>query len=605
MDWQSSSEEINLRKSSSVQHLPGSCSSAFSRLQGCATSAQIRSAHELLAISTQENTSTQTHEGSLTIRTPCKTNAAHYLTASDGCEGWIRSASCHNRSPDPYPFEPSEVSEITVQLQEDNFDATSVASSECNTEVLLNINPIVDDPQTSSHNQGKCRVPEDLPLHNKFSNWSGVHFRPPSRLSSAAVGTASVSQTQKMKRLSQGEPIENDSEFRACEGERMREIEKLRRERAEIMSGVRLEMNPHQLTVELTEAKLNYGLGETDTLLKLHSGAGKETDGVTIKQQLYDRHMKSIEGLRREREARLQSCRRARSLSPNKHPVLCAGTQGEPASQDPDLPSKRREYLQQLRQGVVESTRVQEPKKWLAQTPSEIELLLRDYGRAREEARTEIARARDRLRERTEQEKRRLQQQALSQLVKEELRLRTRVSTSTLCTGSSLSLSSGPSSGYNSSNTTAPPGGSKATLQLGSEVTEESRAGARGRPALQQQCLSEHVYLVMDSSLCCLKQPRDFCCISAESKQEEQFVLALRSVYDEALPRPGRELVRGEVLPSAWVLQPDTQHRKEVTKVVYMTQVDLGTPALPQRLLGFVAKRQAMVIANLASFFPL
>ncbi|XP_058843217.1 uncharacterized protein LOC117422397 isoform X2 [Acipenser ruthenus] len=751
MDWQSSSEEINLRKSSSVQHLPGSCSSTFSRLQDCATSAQIRSAHELLAISTQENTSTQTHEGSLTIRIPCKTNAAHYLTASDGCEGWIRSASCHNQSPDPYPFEPSEVSEMTVQLQEDNDDATSVAPSECNTEVLLNINPIVDDPQTSSHNHGKCRVPEDLPLHNKFSNWSGVHFRPPSLLSSAAVRTASGSQTQKMKRLSQGEPMENDSEFRACEGERMREIEKLRRERAEIMSGVRLEMNPHQLTVELTEAKLNYGLGETDTLLKLHSGTGKETDGVTIKQQLYDRHMKSIEGLRREREARLQSCRRARSLSPNKHPVLCAGTQGEPASWDPDLPSKRREYLQQLRQGVVKSTRVKEPKKWLAQTPSEIELLLRDYGRAREEARTEIARARDRLRERTEQEKRRLQQQALSQLVKEELRLRTRVSTSTLCTDSCLSLSSGPSSGYNSSNTTAPPGGSKATLQLGSEVTEESRAGARGRPALQRQCLSEHdvcseassnhhdvpagsqqpahssgtrgkgpsissassasasyqeiaahtvasataeiqaasegdlgnllkgkaaaswryqstergvlayykefpsptkhgflcagvieqplhsvwclirdhskthlydraiktarvtsvesgvqlVYLVMDSSLCCLKQPRDFCCISAESKQEEQFVLALRSVYDEALPRPGRELVRGEVLPSAWVLQPDTRHRKEVTKVVYMTQVDLGTPALPQRLLGFVAKRQAMVIANLASFFPL
>ncbi|RXM96617.1 StAR-related lipid transfer protein 9 [Acipenser ruthenus] len=674
MDWQSSSEEINLRKSSSVQHLPGSCSSTFSRLQDCATSAQIRSAHELLAISTQENTSTQTHEGSLTIRIPCKTNAAHYLTASDGCEGWIRSASCHNQSPDPYPFEPSEVSEMTVQLQEDNDDATSVAPSECNTEVLLNINPIVDDPQTSSHNHGKCRVPEDLPLHNKFSNWSGVHFRPPSLLSSAAVRTASGSQTQKMKRLSQGEPMENDSEFRACEGERMREIEKLRRERAEIMSGVRLEMNPHQLTVELTEAKLNYGLGETDTLLKLHSGTGKETDGVTIKQQLYDRHMKSIEGLRREREARLQSCRRARSLSPNKHPVLCAGTQGEPASWDPDLPSKRREYLQQLRQGVVKSTRVKEPKKWLAQTPSEIELLLRDYGRAREEARTEIARARDRLRERTEQEKRRLQQQALSQLVKEELRLRTRVSTSTLCTDSCLSLSSGPSSGYNSSNTTAPPGGSKATLQQpahssgtrgkGPSISSASSASAsyqeiaahtvasataeiqaasegdlgnllKGKAAASWRyqstergvlayykefpsptkhgflcagvieqplhsvwCLiRDHskthlydraiktarvtsvesgvqlVYLVMDSSLCCLKQPRDFCCISAESKQEEQFVLALRSVYDEALPRPGRELVRGEVLPSAWVLQPDTRHRKEVTKVVYMTQV--------------------------------
>lgn len=50
-----------------------------------------------------------------------------------------------------------------------------------------------------------------------------------------------------------------------------------------------------------------------------------------------------------------------------------------------------------------------------SQYPSDIEQLLRDYGRAREEARTEIAKARERLRERTELEKRRLQQQALSQ----------------------------------------------------------------------------------------------------------------------------------------------------------------------------------------------
>lgn len=50
--------------------------------------------------------------------------------------------------------------------------------------------------------------------------------------------------------------------------------------------------------------------------------------------------------------------------------------------------------------------------------PSDIEQLLRDYGRAREEARTEIARARERLRERTEQEKRRLQQQVVSQEAK-------------------------------------------------------------------------------------------------------------------------------------------------------------------------------------------
>lgn len=99
-------------------------------------------------------------------------------------------------------------------------------------------------------------------------------------------------------------------------------------------------------------------------------------------------------------------------------------------------------------------SRVPDPPRAGGQCPSDIEQLLRDYGRAREEARTEIAKARERLRERTEQEKRRLQQQAASREAKEEVRHRTRISNSTLCTGSSLSLSSGPTSGYNSGNNT-------------------------------------------------------------------------------------------------------------------------------------------------------
>lgn len=51
-----------------------------------------------------------------------------------------------------------------------------------------------------------------------------------------------------------------------------------------------------------------------------------------------------------------------------------------------------------------------------AQPPSDIELMLREYQRAREEAKVEIARARDRLREQTEQEKQRIRQQIISQL---------------------------------------------------------------------------------------------------------------------------------------------------------------------------------------------
>ena len=44
--------------------------------------------------------------------------------------------------------------------------------------------------------------------------------------------------------------------------------------------------------------------------------------------------------------------------------------------------------------------------------------MLQEYQRAREEAKVEIAQARDRLRERTEQEKLRIRQQIISQLLR-------------------------------------------------------------------------------------------------------------------------------------------------------------------------------------------
>lgn len=53
-----------------------------------------------------------------------------------------------------------------------------------------------------------------------------------------------------------------------------------------------------------------------------------------------------------------------------------------------------------------------------AQPPSDIELMLRDYQQAHEEAKEEIARARDQLREQTEQEKLRIHQQIVSQLLR-------------------------------------------------------------------------------------------------------------------------------------------------------------------------------------------
>ncbi|KAJ8289138.1 hypothetical protein COCON_G00017970 [Conger conger] len=630
------------------------------------------------------------------------------------------------------------------------------SNTNCTEDVLININPL------NINRKVHQRVPEDLPMHNKFTNWSGVSYQPTSIASSSVVQSASKRSERVKNKSSCESPGTSESQQSGLEvmtprSRRAKEIEMLRKEREQVMANVRLDMNSHQLTVEMTEAKLHYGLGETDALLKmLQTSSKEEPSSVPTKQQLYDRHRRSIDGLRQEREARLQTCRRARSLSPGPSKNSPSPDQGAEPPTRTESPSRRREYLQQLRQEVVESTRIPEPPKQSGQCPSEIELMLRDYGRAREEARTEIARARDRLRERTEQEKRRLQQQALSRAVKEDLRLRTRVSSSTLCTGSSLSLSSGPTSGYNSSNTVLLKEGvgvnSAQTLQVPG-WPEDGSLNIRGRPPMRasqnfdtrrpwlsvqdvrlevpvfgsdsqlsssyghhdtpspriassiatsyqdiakythdraiaevrsaaagdlgnllegraaggwryqgtergvqafykpSSCPTMHgflgatelerplpslwcmvrdhskahlynesvrsawtrplddstqfVYLLTDTSVCHLSQPRDFCCISTESKQQDEWVLAMRSVFEESLPRPTVDAVRGELLPSAWVLQPTLHHGREVVRVVYLLQVDLGTPALPQRLLNVVARKQAAVIAELDTFLSL
>lgn len=67
------------------------------------------------------------------------------------------------------------------------------------------------------------------------------------------------------------------------------------------------------------------------------------------------RHRRSIEGSRQEREEHLQSCRRARSLSPGKHP-RSVPQEATPSSKA-RTPSRRKEYLQQLRQEVIDSSR--------------------------------------------------------------------------------------------------------------------------------------------------------------------------------------------------------------------------------------------------------
>ncbi|XP_036006336.1 stAR-related lipid transfer protein 9 isoform X2 [Fundulus heteroclitus] len=624
------------------------------------------------------------------------------------------------------------------QLEED--DAVSLAQSECDTDVLVNTEAA---PAVSPWDD-RQKVPDDLPLHNKFTNWSGVGHGQRSRRSSDTKAALADGRRNRGER-DEAESAASVPEAAAPSDRRSREILKLRQERERVMATVSLSASLTPLTVELTEAKLHYGRGETDALLKMLSPRSREErQPPATKNQLYDSHRRSIEVLRREREERLQTCRRARSLSPGKH--------GPPQEAAP-TPSRRTEYQHPLSQGVREASSLPYPVRGAGQCPPDIEQLLRDYSRAREEARTEIAKARERLRERTELEKQRILQQ--SQGTQEDLKHRTIISSSTLCTGSSLSLSSGPTSGYNSGHT-APPQlcnrpavnqqivgvqgdgwkqrarppvcgfqsvkakqtwlsaqdvrlelpvcsfepamtsspsppvrlrqrtasfgsvsslstayqditsslihqalaevrlasfGDLSNLNLGNASAGWSHQGEeRGVRAYYKCCSSpsvhgflgagevqrplddlwniicqmskshlynqsvrsvwtrplddstQLVYILTDPSACHLSQPRDFCCISTQSKQGGLRVLAMQSVFEESLPRPSVDAIRGEVLPSCWILEPVIRDGRQLTRVVYLLQVDLGTPSFPQRLLNTVARRQAAVIADLDDF---
>lgn len=61
-------------------------------------------------------------------------------------------------------------------------------------------------------------------------------------------------------------------------------------------------------------------------------------------------------------------------------------------------------------------------------------------------------------------------------------------------------------------------------------------------------------------------------------------VLAMQSVFEESLPRPSVDAIRGEMLPSCWILQPVRRNEKEVTRVIYLLQVKYACQKYIRRL---------------------
>lgn len=197
------------------------------------------------------------------------------------------SPQCHQtwRSQKCFSFQMPEMSDMQDADDDDDNDDNegSDTESECNTEILLNENTSV----IKTHRLRSYSL-RDLPLHNKFSNWCGVKDGTPASLTSLTRSAGDIhSQVERRRVETRTSEVEERSLFSE---RRAREIERLQRERAQVLSGIHLDMNQHPLTVELTEAKLNYGIGETDAQLRiLQTGAGDDLTTAPIKQQLYER----------------------------------------------------------------------------------------------------------------------------------------------------------------------------------------------------------------------------------------------------------------------------------------------------------------------------
>ncbi|XP_058521964.1 stAR-related lipid transfer protein 9 isoform X2 [Ochotona princeps] len=628
----------------------------------------------------------------------------------DGCSSW-------GGFPHLGPCPDSELTD-TVGLHSPTLGPLQVSQPEG---LLCPSSKMCLSPEPQHHSLG------DVPVHNKFSNWCGVQDGSPRGLSvtvelGASCDLGSGEQGQRPP------PAEDQSRNPGWS----------QRELIPLQTGTQT----LSLSLELAEAKLHHGFGEADALL--HALQSETGEAVTLAgpvmstwEKLHVRQKKTIETLRREQADRLESFRRARSLSPQKKLSLLPSR--FLPSQDLELPSRRREYLQQLRKDVVETTRNSESALKAVHLPSDITLMLQEYQRAREEAKVEIARAQDRLREQTEQEKLRIRQQIVSQLLREEMKLHTLANSSSLCSSSSGSVSSGITSGYNSSPALAgqlqsPESVGDINLSDSRDIWLENgrgrsaqrsshaylaRSAYRRRPSQSSCCCSptslsvpatcfssssyqdlakrvvdtsmadvmaacsdnlhnlfsrqaaagwnyhgeeqevqlyykvfsstrhgflgagvvpqpvSHVwaavsdptlwplfhkpiqtarlhqrvtnsislvYLVCNTTTCVLKQPRDFCCVCVEAKEGTLYIMAAQSVYDRTMPRPSKNMVRGEILPSAWILQPAVVEGKGITRVVYLAQVELGAPGFPPQLLSSFIKQQPLVIARLASF---
>ncbi|KAK2568953.1 StAR-related lipid transfer protein 9 [Acropora cervicornis] len=107
-------------------------------------------------------------------------------------------------------------------------------------------------------------------------------------------------------------------------------------------------------------------------------------------------------------------------------------------------------------------------------------------------------------------------------------------------------------------------------------------------------------YLHHETTQCFFKQARDFVFLASERVEPERYVLSGVSVDVPELP-PSKNIVRGKIYSSGWIIEPVLQNGQLYSMVSYLSQVDFGG-AVPTGLLNHITRRQPLCIAYLRNY---
>ncbi|XP_078000912.1 uncharacterized protein LOC144453475 isoform X2 [Glandiceps talaboti] len=174
------------------------------------------------------------------------------------------------------------------------------------------------------------------------------------------------------------------------------EAEALSKDRELLLQWLGLKYDRADLTVQLMEADLMHGIGETDAILRALE-EDFPTTGMARKtrQQVLATRRAQIDIFLKEREITHTEHRNIIDISSTRRSNR-ASLLSRSRDSHRVRPMQTREQLQQLRQNLLGDT--------TTDSPSDIDSLLDEYRRARDQSRREIARARAVLKEKTQSE---------------------------------------------------------------------------------------------------------------------------------------------------------------------------------------------------------